>query len=144
MTLKLNFATTGILQLFTQLFSDSVSVSDLLGIDTEAIWKIRALNLGIGFVGNFVLIANKVTPIFYFRLIQSPIPESSWFISVMSTSLVFSSFNLLVVVQICKSFNNWKIVREVLGPFLLNIQSTHTHTPSAQCSQHFTTRVIKY
>jgi len=111
--LKLNFAAAGSLQLIAQIFADSFTASDLLGIDTEGIWKIRIFTFGIPFVANFVLMINHITPVFYFRLSQEAMPANAWILSLMSTSLVFISFNLLVIVQICKTANNWKILRQV-------------------------------
>jgi len=118
--LKLHFIAAGILQLIFLLYSDSYSVSKFLGIDSEAIWKIRIINNGVAFIGYFILLYNGIKPIFYFRMLRSVIPASSWVISICSTSFLSVAVDLLITVQICKKYNNWKIVHQVSQNVLFN------------------------
>jgi hypothetical protein len=131
--LKLHFFAAGILQLIFLLYADSYSVSNFLGIDSEAIWKIRIVNNGVAFIGYFILLYNQIKPMFYFRMLRSAIPADSWIISICSTSLVSVTLDLLILVQICKNYNNWKIVHQVssnsLASFIyINISRFCNHT----------------
>ena len=76
--LKLSVASAGILQLIFLLNSDSHSVSEFLGIDSVAIWKIRAFNSAISLIGMFVLLFKGTIPIFYYRLSRVAIPANTW------------------------------------------------------------------
>jgi len=111
--LKLNFVSVGILQLIQLLNSDSNFVFDFLGIDTVAIGKIRAVNSGIALIGIFAMLSYQSLPIFYYRLFRVMEPQDAWIPSVFSNILVFVSFNLIIFVQLQKTFNSLKIIKMV-------------------------------
>jgi hypothetical protein len=77
--LKLSVASAGILQLVLLLNSDSYSVFEFLGIDSVAIWKIRAFNSIFTLAGIFVLLLNETIPIFYYRLNRVSVPANTWY-----------------------------------------------------------------
>lgn len=111
--LRLNFVSVGILQLIQLLNSDSNFVFEFVGIDSVAIWKIRAINGGISLFGIFTMLSYRSLPIFYYRIFRVREPADTWFVSVCSTTLVFVSFNLFMFVQLQKIYNNLKIVKMV-------------------------------
>lgn len=111
--LKLSIASAGILQLTMLINADSLSVSEFLGIDSVAIWKIRATTSGISLTGIVVLLSNQIMPVFYYRLVRVSVPTNTWFIILSTNTLVFVSFNLIILVQMYKIFNNWIIIRQV-------------------------------
>jgi hypothetical protein len=112
--LKLSFTTAGIIQLILLLSSDSYSILEFLGIDSDAIWKIRAFHSAIAMLGVLNALINNSFPIFYYRLKRTvAVPENTWIVSVSLNTLVFVSFNLIVFVQMCKIYNNWKIIKMV-------------------------------
>ena len=111
--LRLNFVSVGILQLIQLLNSDSNFVSEFLGIDSVAIWKIRAINSGISLFGIFAMLSYQSLPIFYYRIFRVMEPADTWVVSVCSTTLAFVSFNLFIFVQLQKIYNNLKIIKMV-------------------------------
>ena len=111
--LKLNLISVGILQLILLLNSDSNFVFKLLGIDSVAIWKIRAINSGITLCGIFAMLSYQSLPIFYYRLFRVTEPPDTWIVSACSTTLGFVSVNLIIFVQLQKTFNNLKIIKMV-------------------------------
>ncbi len=114
--LKLSFTSAGILQLILLLNSDSYSIFEFMGIDSVAIWKIRAIHSIIAMLGVVASYMNNSLPIFYYRLLRSAsVPDVTWIVSLSSNTLVFVSFNLIVFVQMCKIFNNWKLIRMVFN-----------------------------
>ena len=111
--LKLSTATAGILQLIFLLNTDSNFTYELLGIDSVAIWKIRAINSGIALVGIFAMLSYQSLPIFYYRIFRVTEPTDTWVVSVCSNILVFVGYNLIIFVQLQKNFNNLKIIKMV-------------------------------
>jgi hypothetical protein len=111
--LKMHIASAGILQLIMLINSDSLAVFKFLGIDSVAIWKIRATHVGISLIGITALLWNQIMPVFYYRLIRETVPKNTWFIILSTNTLVFVSFKLIILVQLYKTFNNWKILRKV-------------------------------
>ena len=112
--LKLSFTSAGILQLILLLNSDSHAIFEFLGIDSIVIWKIRVIHAIIALFGVIVSLINNSMPIFSYRLIRTvSVPESTWIVSTSLNSLVFVSFNLIVSVQLCKIYNNWRLIRTV-------------------------------
>ncbi len=121
--LKLSFSTVGVLQLIQLLNSDLNFVFKFLGIDTVAIWKVRAVNSGISLIGVLVLLSFKSLPIFYYRLVRIEEPGDTWIISLMSNTLFFFSINLIVLVHLQKTYNSWKIRTKVLIVSSSNFES---------------------
>jgi hypothetical protein len=111
--LKMHIASAGILQLIMLINSDSLTVFKFLGIDSVAIWKIRATHIGISLIGITALLWNQIMPVFYYRLIRETVAKNTWFIILGTNTLVFVSFKLIILVQLYKTFNNWKILRKV-------------------------------
>ena len=70
--------------------------------DTDVVWMLRALNISIAFASNMFCLYFGQMPIFFYHLIRVPVPKSSWLISVIPTTLVFISFNLIIFVEISK------------------------------------------
>jgi hypothetical protein len=112
--LKLSFTSAGIIQLILLLNSDSYSILEFLGIDSDAIWKLRVFHTTIALLGAVSLLTINSFPIFYYRLIRIvAVPDNTWIVSISFNTVVFVSFNLIVFVQMCKIYNNWKIIRMV-------------------------------
>jgi hypothetical protein len=112
--LKLSFTSAGIIQLILFLNSNSYSILEFLGIDSDAIWKIRAFHSAIAMLGVISSLINNSFPIFYYRLNRTvAVPDNTWIASISFNTLVFVSFNLIVFVQMCKIYNKWKIIRMV-------------------------------
>ena len=111
--LKLNIVSAGILQLILLIKTDSLSVFEFLGVDSIAIWKIRATHSGISMIGIVLLLSNQIMPVFYYRLVRVNVPANAWLIIIISNTLVYIGFNLILLVQMYKIFNDWKLIRKV-------------------------------
>ena len=82
----------------------SETLYNLLGIESEAKWKLRVFSIGLSLLLFFTTIGFNIRPPFYYHLILSyPVPTQSWIISLISTSLLFVCINSTILTEILKN-----------------------------------------
>ena len=111
--LKLHSTSAALLQFVLLLSSGSYSIYNIIGTDNEAIWRLRILNSGISLTVVIGMLANQVLPIFYYNLMRESNPISSWIIGASSATLVFTTFNLIIIVEISKILIDRKLLQTV-------------------------------